>query len=252
MNGLQIDWASITADADGAKRLKAGTIVSRKADGKVQPRSYTQTLTGVSVTSKWPRRPRWRTATASASRSPSRAPTWPSQRREDHRDGTRRRHDHAAATGCERQRDRHHPGLRVATEMIETDATNTNLAEALTGYGSIVGGVFYENLLPDATGGLAQGAAQRLQERARQRRLHVQVPPVRRQPRRLVSAAHVARFLSRQSISSSRETCLMLFSFIAALLQLGPDKAFRLINAARPAASYLYATILPERPMMTL
>jgi hypothetical protein len=43
----------------------------------------------------------------------------------------------------------------------------------------------------------------------------------------------------------------MFFSFVAALLSLGPDVAFRLINAARPAASYLYATILPERPMMT-
>jgi hypothetical protein len=43
----------------------------------------------------------------------------------------------------------------------------------------------------------------------------------------------------------------MLFSFLAALLSLGPDVAFRLINAARPAASYLYATILPERPMLT-
>jgi hypothetical protein len=41
----------------------------------------------------------------------------------------------------------------------------------------------------------------------------------------------------------------MLFSFIAALLTLGPDAAFRLINQARPAASYLFASILPERPV---
>ena len=41
----------------------------------------------------------------------------------------------------------------------------------------------------------------------------------------------------------------MLFSFLAALLTLGPDAAFRLINQARPAASYLFASILPERPM---
>ena len=41
----------------------------------------------------------------------------------------------------------------------------------------------------------------------------------------------------------------MLFSFVAALLALGPEAAFRLINQARPAASYLFASILPERPM---
>ena len=41
----------------------------------------------------------------------------------------------------------------------------------------------------------------------------------------------------------------MLFSFVAALLALGPDAAFRLINQARPAASYLFASILPERNM---
>ena len=41
----------------------------------------------------------------------------------------------------------------------------------------------------------------------------------------------------------------MFFSFLVALATLGPDAAFRLINQARPAASYLFASILPERPM---
>ena len=41
----------------------------------------------------------------------------------------------------------------------------------------------------------------------------------------------------------------MDFSFIAALASLGVDAAFRLINQARPAANYLFASILPERNM---
>lgn len=40
----------------------------------------------------------------------------------------------------------------------------------------------------------------------------------------------------------------MNFSFTEALRNLGPDAAFRIINEARPPASYLFATLLPERP----
>jgi len=39
----------------------------------------------------------------------------------------------------------------------------------------------------------------------------------------------------------------MDFSFIAALASLGVDAAFRLINQARPAANYLFASILPAQ-----
>ena len=41
----------------------------------------------------------------------------------------------------------------------------------------------------------------------------------------------------------------MFFSFLVALTSLGPEAAFRLINQARPAANYLFASILPERPV---
>src|SRR5215207_2270070 len=41
----------------------------------------------------------------------------------------------------------------------------------------------------------------------------------------------------------------MFFSFLAALATLGVDAAFRLINQARPSNAYLFASILPERPM---
>ncbi len=82
----------------------------------------------------------------------------------------------ASATGT-------HPGLRVATEMIETDATNTNGAEALTGYGSIVSGVFYENLLPDAAGGPPRCCPAPTRASFVSASCTFKYPPVRRQPR---------------------------------------------------------------------
>lgn len=48
-SGAQINWAAITADADGAKRVKAGAVVSRTAAGKLQPRSYTQSITSIAA-----------------------------------------------------------------------------------------------------------------------------------------------------------------------------------------------------------
>lgn len=40
-----------------------------------------------------------------------------------------------------------------ATGILETDATEDDKAASLSGYGVLVGGVLYENMLPDATGG---------------------------------------------------------------------------------------------------
>ena len=50
-SGAQINWAAITADSDGAKRVKAGTVVSRRSDGLVEPRAVSKTLTSVVVSS---------------------------------------------------------------------------------------------------------------------------------------------------------------------------------------------------------
>jgi hypothetical protein len=153
MNGLQIDWASITADADGAKRLKAGTIVSRKADGKVQPRSFTQTLTSVSVTSNVA------TATKVAHGYSVGEQIYVSGANLAYVNGIKTIATVPdadtitfAATGANASATGTIVASRVATEMIETDATDLNRVEALSGYGSLVGGVFFENLLPDATG----------------------------------------------------------------------------------------------------
>ena len=40
-----------------------------------------------------------------------------------------------------------------AVGLLEGDAVENELVDSLSGYGLIVGGVVYENLLPDATGG---------------------------------------------------------------------------------------------------
>jgi hypothetical protein len=45
------------------------------------------------------------------------------------------------------------PGSEVAAGFLETNAVEGEVQAAKTGYGMIIGGVLYENLLPDATGG---------------------------------------------------------------------------------------------------
>lgn len=45
------------------------------------------------------------------------------------------------------------PGSETTMGFLETNAIENSVAAALTGYGVIIGGVLFENLLPDATGG---------------------------------------------------------------------------------------------------
>jgi hypothetical protein len=45
------------------------------------------------------------------------------------------------------------PGSETSIGILETDATEGDKSAALSGYGLIVGGVVYENLLREATGG---------------------------------------------------------------------------------------------------
>lgn len=44
------------------------------------------------------------------------------------------------------------PGSETAIGILETNATEDSRTDALSGYGLIVGGVLYENLLPEASG----------------------------------------------------------------------------------------------------
>lgn len=49
------------------------------------------------------------------------------------------------------------PGSEESKGLLETNAIEGDPSAALTGYGVIVGGVIYENLLPDATAGATTG-----------------------------------------------------------------------------------------------
>jgi hypothetical protein len=151
--GAQIDWAVVTADADGAKRLKAGAVVSRKADGKVQPRSYALTLTSVVVASNVA------TATKAGHGYSVGEQLFISGANLSYVNGLKTIVTVAdantftfAATGGDATATGTIVASRVATEILETDATDLNMAESYTGYGTLVGGGLYENLLPDATG----------------------------------------------------------------------------------------------------
>ncbi|HMQ29151.1 MAG TPA: hypothetical protein PKD53_00420, partial [Chloroflexaceae bacterium] len=47
--GHQIDWAAVTAGADGEKRVTGLAVMGRRVSGKLVPRSYSVTLTSVVV-----------------------------------------------------------------------------------------------------------------------------------------------------------------------------------------------------------
>jgi hypothetical protein len=151
--GAQIDWASVTADADGAKRVKAGTVVSRMASGKVQPRSFSQSITSVVVTSNVA------TATKVAHGYSVGEQVYISGGSLAYANGlvtvatvpTADTFTYAAV-GANATATGTIIASRAATEILETDATDLNLAESYSGYGSLIGGVLYVNLLPDATG----------------------------------------------------------------------------------------------------
>lgn len=151
--GAQIDWSVITADSDGAKRLKAGTIVSRMASGKVQPRSYTLTLTSVVVASN--------VATA------TKASHGYSVGEQLYISGASLSYANGlitivsvpdadtftyAAVGSNATATGTIVASRVATEILETDATDLNYSESYSGYSTLLAGVLYESLLPNATG----------------------------------------------------------------------------------------------------
>lgn len=151
--GVQIDWASITADADGAKRVKAGAVMSRMASGKVQPRSYALTLTSVVVASNVA------TATKASHGFSVGEQLYISGGSLAYANGlitiasvpTANTFTYTA-TGSDATATGTIVASRVATEILDTDATDINSGESYSGYGSLVGGVLYANLLPDATG----------------------------------------------------------------------------------------------------
>lgn len=149
--GRLINWAAVTA-VNGVKSLKAGLAMGRKA-GKIQPCATAVTLTSVVVTSNVA------TATlvghgfaagdvivvaganiayANGIKTIATVPDADTFTYEA-------TGSNATATGT--------ITARVAAQgLLETDATEGANAESLTGYSMLVGGVVFDNLLPDATG----------------------------------------------------------------------------------------------------
>lgn len=151
--GAKINWSAVTADSDGAKRVKAGTVVSRRSDGKVEPRSYALTLTSVVVAANVA------TATKTAHGFSVGETVYISGGSLSYANGVKTIASVPdadtftyAATGSNATATGTIVASRVATEILESDACDLNYAESHSGRATIVGGVLYENLLPDATG----------------------------------------------------------------------------------------------------
>lgn len=152
-SGAQINWAAITADSDGAKRVKAGTVVSRRSDGLVEPRAVSKTLTSVVVSSNVA------TVTLVGHGFAVGESIYVSGANLAYVNGIVTIATVAdadtftyAAVGSNATATGTIKASRVATEILENDATDKNYAEGYSGYSTLVGGVLFENLLPDATG----------------------------------------------------------------------------------------------------
>lgn len=151
--GHLVDWASVTAGSDGAKRLTGLQVVSRRADGKLQPRSHAVTLTSVVVASNVA------TATLVNHGFSIGEQITISGANLAYANGTVTIASVPdadtftyAATGANATATGTIVASRVAVGLIETNAAQDAREHALTGYSLIVGGVLYETLLPDATG----------------------------------------------------------------------------------------------------
>lgn len=150
--GVQIDWTTVTAGVDGQKRLQPGTVLSRQASGKAQPRAYKLTLTNVAVASN--------VATATKTNHGF------VEGEQIFIEGADLAYVNGlktiatvpdadtftfTATGSNATASGTITAARVATEILETEANENQSVAALSGYGTLVGGVLFENLLPDAT-----------------------------------------------------------------------------------------------------
>jgi hypothetical protein len=142
-----------------------------------------------------------------------------------------------------------------AIGFLATDAVENDPVSARSAYGVIVGGELYENLLPDAVAGVLPGR--------RSRRSSTRPAPARAScSRPTATIAPDRRALRRSQIAPVRLLSIRCAhgrarSFVGDLSHesqfcrrdpaLGANAAFRIMNAARPAADYLLATFLPER-----
>lgn len=149
--GRQVDWSKVTADSDGVKRLAAGKVVGYWSN-KIAPVSYSATVTasvssnvvtvtlanhGLSVGDE----ATISGATPAAINGTFTVASVPTANTFTYAATA----DDGAASGT--------ITLRVqAAGILETAASDAGREDSLSGYGVLVGGRFFEALLPDATG----------------------------------------------------------------------------------------------------
>lgn len=153
-NGGLIAWANVSAvTADALKTVPAFTVVGKKASGELVPRASTILLTSVSVTSNVA------TATAATGHGLAVGDTvFIAGASLAYVNGTKTIASVSGdtitftATGANASATGTITLSWAAIGMIEATIVNGARGNALTGFGVVVGGVLYENLLPDATG----------------------------------------------------------------------------------------------------
>ena len=150
--GHRINWAAVTA-VNGVKRVQSGTVVGRKA-GLAQPCAVSVTLTSVAVATNVA------TATLEAHGFAVGDVITVAGANLAYVNGTKTIATVPtadtftyAATGADATATGTITARVTAQGILETDANESSSTEALTGYSLLVGGVLYETLLPDATGG---------------------------------------------------------------------------------------------------
>jgi hypothetical protein len=151
--GHQIDWTAITADADGEKRVTGLTVMGRRASGLLVPRAIAKTLTSVVVASNVA------TATLVAHGYAVGDKLYISGGSLAYANGlvtvasvpTADTFTYVA-TGANATATGTITANFQAVGLLETNAAQNAGSHALTGYSLLVGGVFYENLCPDAAG----------------------------------------------------------------------------------------------------
>jgi hypothetical protein len=155
-SGRQVDWENVDSsfqNAAGNKVIPALQAMSETAAGKLVPRTTTATLTSVVVASNVA------TATRTNHGFSAGETVRISGSSLSYVNGLKTITTVAdantftfAATGSNATASGTITAVRRATVLLATEAVENNVSDATSGYGCIIGGVFYENLLSDATG----------------------------------------------------------------------------------------------------
>jgi len=155
-SGRQVDWAKVSTsfqNSEGNKAIPALKVVSETLDGKIVPRATTTTLTSVVVSSNVA------TATKVAHGFEVGEVLRIAGANLSYVNGLKEIATVAdadtftfTATGANATATGTILAVRKANALLATQAIENNTSDAVSGYGCIVGGVFYENLLPDAAG----------------------------------------------------------------------------------------------------